>query len=465
MSLSKYALFLFLIFNFSLFIFHSNAQGITKFGENKTTSTTFVDKNGKIISSPELDKYGRATNLICGSTLTINHDMSDGVAPETKTVTYGIVTTSISGAYKCWITQNLGADQQATSATDATDAAAGWYWQFNRIQGYANNGNVTTPSWNSTPINDDSDWQPINDPCTIELGTGWRIPTYTEWLNADGSPQNWNNYNDTYNSVLKLHAAGYLKSSDGTLLNRGTFGYYWSNTQYNATDGWLLLFRNSLSYMTHGTNSKRFGSSLRCIADFVCGNTLHINHIGGTVAPETKSVNYGTVITDLSGASKCWITQNLGADHQATSADDATDASAGWYWQFNRKQGYKVGPIPDWPIDAIDETSDWLAANDPCTIELGAGWRIPTYTEWNNAYATGGWNNYNDAYNSVLKLHLGGYLENSDGSLSNRALDGFCWSSTQYSTTTSWYLTFGIYGIEFSNCDKAYAFSLRCLKD
>jgi hypothetical protein len=233
--------------------------------ENTTTSTTFVDKNGRIVSSPALDKYGRSTNLICGNPITINHDIGDGVAPETKTVTYGIVSTSISGAFKCWITQNLGADHQATSADDATDASAGWYWQFNRIQGYANNANVTTPAWNSSPINENSDWLPVNDPCTIELGADWRIPTYTEWLNADGSPQNWNNYNDTYNSVLKLHAAGYLYYNTGALTVRGTHGFYWSSTQYDATNGWYLGFTNSYSFVN--VSDKAFGCSLRCIKD------------------------------------------------------------------------------------------------------------------------------------------------------------------------------------------------------
>ena len=65
-------------------------------------------------------------------------------------------------------------------------------------------------------------------------------------------------------------------------------------------------------------------------------------HTAGTVAPVTKTVTYGTVLTDIGGTgSKCWITQNLGADQQATSATDATEASAGWYWQFGRKQGFK----------------------------------------------------------------------------------------------------------------------------
>ena len=198
---------------------------------------------------------------------------------------------------------------------------------------------------------------------------------------------------------------------------------------------------------------------------FTCGGTLAITHTIGTVAPESKSVNYGTVTTSLTGASKCWITQNLGSTNQASAATDATDASAGWYWQFNRKQGYKVGPTPAWTITAISETSDWLAANDPCTIELGSGWRIPTQTEWTNADANGGWANYTDTYNSVLKLHAAGYLFLSDGSLTSRIAFGHYWSSAQGSSTSGWYLHFNSSLSVIYSFDRACGYSVRCLRD
>ena len=61
--------------------------------------------------------------------------------------------------------------------------------------------------------------------------------------------------------------------------------------------------------------------------------------MAGTVAPVDKTVTYGTVTNIPGETSKCWITSNLGADHQATAVNDATEASAGWYWQFNRHTG------------------------------------------------------------------------------------------------------------------------------
>ena len=198
---------------------------------------------------------------------------------------------------------------------------------------------------------------------------------------------------------------------------------------------------------------------------FTCGGTLAITHTIGTVAPESKSVNYGMVTSSLSGASKCWITQNLGSTNQASSATDNTDAAAGWYWQFNRKQGYKVGPTPAWTITSISETSDWLAANDPCTIELGTGWRIPTQTEWTNADANGPWANWTDTYNSVLKLHAAGYLINTDGLLSFRGAGGTYWSSSQSSSTDGWYLVFKGVNSYMYNYGKADGYSVRCLRD
>jgi len=198
---------------------------------------------------------------------------------------------------------------------------------------------------------------------------------------------------------------------------------------------------------------------------FSCGDNLTVTHTAGSVAPVNKTVTYGTV----SYINKCWITRNLGASNQASSATDATEASAGWYWQFNRKQGYKHDgtnrtPNTTW-ISSIDESSDWLPANDPCTILLGTGWRIPTKTEWENADNTGGWDNYTETYNSVLKLHAAGYLDYSGGSLDTRGSYGYYWSSTQNSSTSGGTLGFGGGSSYMGSNPKAYGFSLRCLRD
>ena len=200
-----------------------------------------------------------------------------------------------------------------------------------------------------------------------------------------------------------------------------------------------------------------------------CGSSITINHVAGAVAPVTKSVTYGTVTNIPGEPSKCWITSNLGADHQATAVNDATEASAGWYWQFNRKQGYKHDgatrtPNTAW-IGSISENSDWTSTNDPCNIELGITWRIPTYTEWYNVDNIGGWTTWNGPWDSGVKMHAAGFLNYGDGSLTVRGSYGYYWSSTQGDATTGWNLFFNnFYSIMNSNY-KAYGFSTRCISD
>ena len=202
---------------------------------------------------------------------------------------------------------------------------------------------------------------------------------------------------------------------------------------------------------------------------WICGYPITKHHEAGDVAPVTKTTTYSTVNNIPGEETKCWITSNLGSDHQADSVDDGTEASAGWYWQFNRKQGYQYTttrlPNTTW-IESFGETYDWLSANDPCTIELGAGWHIPTYTEWNNVYASGGWTDWNGPFSSALKLHAAGVLGNSDGSLLWRGSDGLYWSSKQSGESSAWYLYFFSDYITMNYWGtKVHGYSARCVRD
>jgi len=231
-----------------------------------------------------------------------------------------------------------------------------------------------------------------------------------------------------------------------------------------TTDGKIYL------YVSPESQWKEVAYGTGTIAPpFTCGSPITKNHIAGNVAPVTKSVTYGTVNNIPGETSKCWITSNLGADHQATAVSDATEASAGWHWQFNRKQGYKHDgttrtPNTTW-IATIDENLEWQTANDPCALELGAGWRIPTSTEWTNVDASGNWTDWNGSWNSGLKLHAAGYLFDQNGSLRDSGIDGDYWSSTQYNSSKSSCLNiYNVNSIMYNNF-KSYGFSLRCIKD
>ncbi|MFZ4521939.1 MAG: hypothetical protein ACOYNC_09545 [Bacteroidales bacterium] len=199
----------------------------------------------------------------CGGPMTKPHTAGT-VAPVTKTVTYGTVTGIPGATSKCWITRNLGATQQPNTVDDATEAPAGWYWQYNREQGYKHDGTTLTPAWTITTIDEDTGWEAANDPCALLLGATWRIPTTTEWINVDAAG-NWTNWTGPFSSALQMHAAGYLNRTTGAITSRGASGYYWSSTQHSTPRGWSKFFNTASSFQSN--DLKAFGFPLRCIRD------------------------------------------------------------------------------------------------------------------------------------------------------------------------------------------------------
>jgi uncharacterized protein (TIGR02145 family) len=200
-----------------------------------------------------------------------------------------------------------------------------------------------------------------------------------------------------------------------------------------------------------------------------CASSVTVNHLAGNVAPVTKTVTYG-IVTNVPGEeSKCWLTQNLGSSNQAIGFNDISEASAGWYWQFNLKQGYKHDgfnrtPNNTW-ITTISENSDWLQINDPCNIELGGNWRIPSYTEWFNVSYIGNWQNGYDIFNSSLKIHASGQLSEINGGLYSRGAHGLYWTNMQVYLTEANYFHVTNSGPGYSFYRKACGYTIRCIQD
>ncbi len=257
--------------------------------------------------------------------------------------------------------------------------------------------------------------------------------------------------------------------------------YYWNGTAWvtlsvdPGTSIGDMRFWNGTRWVIipAGINGQfltfRYGIPVWGQAAFPCGTTVTVNHVAGVVAPVTKTVVYGTVTGIPGEQSKCWITRNLGANQQATAVNDGSEVSAGWYWQFNRKQGYKHDganrtPNTAW-ITPISERSDWISAKDPCTLELGTAWRIPSESEWTNVNAVGAWTNWNGPWNSALKLHAAGELYYSSGALTDRGSYGNYWSSTNLVGDWGKNLFFGSLWCAMNGNFMSTGYSIRCIRD
>ncbi len=132
---------------------------------------------------------------------------------------------------------------------------------------------------------------------------GTNIPSINQivwnWNTAtDATGYKWNTLND-YASALDM---GSLTSKTEISLTCGTSytRYVWAYNGFGHSTPVLSLTQATLSCS-------------------LCGSSITINHVAGTVAPVNKTVTYGTVTNIPGETSKCWITSNLGADHQATA--------------------------------------------------------------------------------------------------------------------------------------------------
>ena len=192
--------------------------------------------------------------------------------------TYGTVLAQDG---RCWLDRNLGTTRAATSSTD--DASYGWYFQWGRdYDGHqiSNSGTTTILSSTDTPghgsfirstanpydwrsSKNDSLWQGVsgtNNPCPA----GFRLPTKDEWVSLV-STEGITNSATAFSSTLKLPLAGHRSRADGSLVNQGSHGYYWSSGP-NGTYAYLLYF-DSGEVLPANFADRAYGFSVRCLKD------------------------------------------------------------------------------------------------------------------------------------------------------------------------------------------------------
>lgn len=346
--------------------------------------------------------------------------------------------------YKWGISSNYeNATDMGTTLTKS-ESGLSCLTEYTRFVWAYNSCGVSSPSvLNASTSND--------PPSTPTSGT--HVPSETQivwnWNQVTGAAgYKWNTSNNYTTAIDMASATTWTES--GMACNTAFTRYVWSYT--------------SCGYSTPVALT---ASTTTC---WQCGTVITINHVVDNVAPVVKTVDYGTVTNVPGETSKCWITRNLGATQQPATVNDNTELSSGWYWQFNRPQGYKYDgttrtPNTTW-ISSINEYSDWILANDPCNLELGTTWRIPTITEWTNVDASGSWTNWTHPFASVLKMHAAGRLDYITGNVSERGFKGSYWSSTQYGII-DWgqMLSFSGSNSVISQYQKAYAYPLRCVKN
>ncbi|AQW98627.1 hypothetical protein M2T70_01725 [Elizabethkingia anophelis] len=198
------------------------------------------------------------------------------------------------GVWKEFACHNLGANKTLDPFTPAAGLHGDKY-QWGALKGenlryvsmaddqsiYNNNAIIFNWRTFNEPKPNDS-WDGTKDPCTTELGVGWRVPTRAEWdsvLNPALNPQqdkgtfstNGNDYTNytagkMFGKGLFLPAAG-IRDINGALSDRNNYLYYWSKTVFEeSTDGSYALSSGSQTIST-SSRWRACGMPIRCIRD------------------------------------------------------------------------------------------------------------------------------------------------------------------------------------------------------
>ncbi|WP_288790353.1 FISUMP domain-containing protein [uncultured Elizabethkingia sp.] len=190
--------------------------------------------------------------------------------------------------YKEFMCQNLGATEGINPfSPEAGNHGAKYQWgasanesgrYYSQADDQSNSGNIIGWSSIPKPVGSWSDTnKTANDPCP----PGYRVPTSIQWqavINNNNVERvgSWADDNTNYSSVLyfrspsnirtlMLPAAGYRSYAVGKIINRGTFGYYWSSSSVAISNANILIFDSS--DMRIFENNRTLGYSVRCIAE------------------------------------------------------------------------------------------------------------------------------------------------------------------------------------------------------
>ena len=206
------------------------------------------------------------------------------------------------------------------------------------------------------------------------------------------------------------------------------------------------------------------------------GQVLTSTGSGTLTWTNATSVIYTSVLI----GTQQWMQQNLEVVtyRDGTVIPQVTDATA-WAGLTTGAWCYYGND----PSSGYGKLYNWYAVNDSRGL-APQGWHIPTDDEWTTlstllgGYLVAGgkmkttgitrWNTPNtSATNESGFAGLPGGYRGNAGTFSNVGILGYWWGVTQYSSTNAWdrdlYYTDGV--ISRGSYNKAYGFSVRCLRD
>ncbi|MCL2208349.1 MAG: fibrobacter succinogenes major paralogous domain-containing protein [Fibromonadales bacterium] len=292
--------------------------------------------------------------------------------------------------------------------------------------------------------------------------------------------------------------------------NGPDYGYWWSNTEYNATEALYRVMENHSTGVFTGNKDKKTFYSVRCLqngSSTVKVSSSSIASSSSIVKVSSSSVVSSSSTVKVSSSSVASSSSTIPSSSSLSLCAGFTEETTREHYEKNKAQFcderdgqkyvYVIIGNQIWMAENLNYNAsgsvcyDKLASN--CTTYgrlylyaktvCPSGWHLPSDAEWDafmtavggtstagkKLKAKSGWNSNGNGTDDYGFSALPGGYGKSDGSFDSVGNIGLWWSASEYNNDVVAYshrMRYSIDGIELNSSPRTTSlFSVRCVKN
>ncbi|MDR2906593.1 MAG: hypothetical protein LBU91_01210 [Bacteroidales bacterium] len=292
----------------------------------------------------------------------------------------------------------------------------------------------------------------------------WRVPAANDFMALNRLFGGVENAQYNFTLIDKYFndwggAYGGASNIDGSLINQNSAANYWSQSEYDANNGYNLHFNAEGLVYPQGAVHKTYGHSLRCVRDTIISPELPPAPTGCN----TDTPGWGNELGTVSFATdKTWTVGNqVWSDAvQTTNCSSKYIFDGGGDYLSPPNYNTDCRSNPGYPGDLFS----WCAVARYDDVLCPKPWRVPTPADHVALKAAGGTTG-TILFGTLWGSTAGGYCD-ATGSLLLQRSCGFYWSSSEVSARVGsclYFFSSSVYPEQPS--DKARGLFLRCVRD
>ena len=245
-------------------------------GDNQILTVEFTPSE-----SASYNKVSKSVNINVNnngtSSAIFNTDLSYGTMSDVEGNSYKTITVGD----QVWMAENLRTTKYR-NGEDIPSITTNSEWIALTSGAYSNYDNETDLDKIATH-GSLYNWFAVSDSRNI-APEGWHVATFDEWIqlanslggmNVSGgkvketSNTHWNSPNTGANNTSGFTAlpSGRREYTDGSFINTGFNGFWWSSSAYNPDYSWYFQLNYDTENIIEANFHKQYGFSVRCVQD------------------------------------------------------------------------------------------------------------------------------------------------------------------------------------------------------